>query len=68
MFRPPPISLHNLWPPINTYLVNFGLYKIPEIPTHDLHCVNNVTFNYKYDLVVTKLFIVEKDFRKTTKI
>jgi hypothetical protein len=52
---------------LNTYLINYGLYKSPKIPTHDLHCANNVTFNYKYDLMATKLFIVTKDFRKAIK-
>jgi hypothetical protein len=51
----------------NTYLIYFGLCKSLEIPTHDLHCANNVIFNYKYDLVATKLFTATKDFKKTTK-
>jgi hypothetical protein len=51
----------------NTYSVNFGLYKSSKISTHDLHHANNVTFNYKYDLVAIRLFTAPKDFGKTTK-
>jgi hypothetical protein len=51
----------------NTYLMNSELYKSSEIPTHDLHHANNVIFNYKYDLVITRSFIAAKYFRKTTK-
>jgi spore coat polysaccharide biosynthesis predicted glycosyltransferase SpsG len=51
----------------NTYLMNSEHYKSSEIPTHDLHRANNVIFNYKYDLVITRSFIAAKDFRKTTK-
>jgi hypothetical protein len=51
----------------NTYLMISELYKSSEIPTHDLHWANNVIFNYKYDLVITMLFILAKDFKKITK-
>jgi len=40
-----------------TYLIYFGLYKSPKIPTHDLHHANNETFNYKYDLALQEIMV-----------
>jgi hypothetical protein len=40
-----------------TYLINFGLYKSPKIPTNDLHHANNETFNYKYDLALQEIMV-----------
>jgi len=60
-------GIFGTYPKWNTYLINYKLYKSLEIPTNDLHRANNVIFNYKYDLVATKLFTTTKDFNKATK-
>jgi hypothetical protein len=42
------------------YLINFGLNKSPKISTHDLHCANNETFNYKYALQEIIIYFIRK--------
>jgi hypothetical protein len=50
-----------------THLMNSELYKSLEMPTHDLYRANNVIFNYKYDLMITRLFTAKKTFQENNK-
>jgi hypothetical protein len=60
----PPLTLNPTQICLHAYLINSRLYKSPKIPTHDLHHVNNETFNYKYELMAPSCSLQQKIFEK----